>query len=80
MEGKRSQGETKAQTKVLQTYFFIVFDFIFCDDAVWLLGLLPRKLDAALLHLFLDDLTDLGWGCLDKNMSISKGQTLSART
>lgn len=57
----------------MQTYFFVVFDFIFRDDAVGLVGLLPRELDAALLHLLFDDLTDLGRSCLDKSMSISDG-------
>lgn len=57
----------------MQTYFFVVFDFIFRDDAVGLVGLLPRELDAALLHLLLNDLTDLGRSCLDRRMSISDG-------
>lgn len=80
MERKRFQRETRTQTNLLQTHFFIVFDFIFRDDAVGLVGLLPGELDAALLHFLLDDLADLGWSCLDKNMSIGEGQTLSART
>lgn len=57
----------------MQTYFFVVFDFIFRDDAVGLMGLLPGELDATLLHLLLDDLADLGRSCLDKSMSISDG-------
>lgn len=65
--------------KEIHTHFFIIFDFIFCDDTVGLLRLLPGELNAALLHFFLDDLTDLGWSCLEKNMSVSEGQTL-ART
>lgn len=73
MEGKELQKETKTQTNPLQTHFFVVFDFIFCDDAVGLVGLLPGELDAALLDFLLDDLTDLGRSCLDKNMSISGG-------
>ena len=60
-----------------QTHFFVVFDFIFRDDAVGLLGLLPGELDAALLHFLLDDLADLGRRCLDKNTSISWGQTFT---
>lgn len=60
-----------------QTHFFVVFDFIFRDNAVGLLRLLPGELDAALLHFLLDDLADLGWSCLDKNMSISWGQTFT---
>lgn len=71
---KRFQRETKAQTNLLHTHFFIVFDFIFCDDTVGLLGFLPGQLDAALLHFLLDDLADLGGSCIDKNMSISRGQ------
>lgn len=68
------------QTNVAQTYFFIIFDLIFCDDTVGLLGLLPGEVDAVLLHSLFDDLADLGWSCLEKNMSISAGQTLSACT
>ena len=70
----------KAKTNLLHTHFLIVFDLIFRDDAVGLLRLLPGELDAALLHLLLDDLADLGWSCLDKNMSVSEGQSLSAHT
>lgn len=79
MEEKGFQKETN----VVQTHFFVVLDFIFRDDAVGLVGLLPRELDAALLDLLLDDLADLGWSCLDKGMSVSQvggGQTLYART
>lgn len=79
MEEKGFQKETN----VVQTHFFVVLDFIFCDDAVGLVGLLPRELDAALLDLLLDDLADLGWSCLDKGMLVSQvggGQTLYART
>ncbi len=65
---------------MLQTHFLVVFDFIFRDDAIGLVGLLPGELDAALLHFLPDDLADLGRSCLDKNMSISGRQTLSART
>lgn len=69
-EGRGKEGFRKTQT---QTHFFVVFDFIFSDDAVGLMWLLPGELDAALLHFLLDDLADLGWCCLDKNMSISGG-------
>lgn len=54
-----------------RTYFFVVFDFIFFDDAVGLLGLQPGELDAALLHLLVDDLPDLGWSCRDRNTALS---------
>lgn len=74
---ERDKGHT---TNAVQTYFLVVFDFIFRDDAVGLVGLLPGELDAALLHFLLDDLADLGRSCLDKSMSISGGQTLPART
>lgn len=79
----REEGSRKRQGHKqidCETHFFVVFDFIFRDDAIGLLGLLPGELDAALLHLLLDDLADLGRSCLDKNMSISWGQTNSART
>ena len=75
------EKETGTLASVPQkTHFFVVFDFIFCDDAVGLVRLLPGELDAALLHLLLDDLADLGRSCVDKNMSISGGQTPYART
>lgn len=80
MDGEGLQKETKTEANLPQTHLFVVFDFIFCDDAVGLVGLLPGELDAALLHFLLDDLTDLGRSCLDKNMSISGGRSLSART
>lgn len=73
-------GKRQRQTNVAQTYFFIIFDLIFCDDTVGLLGLLPGEVDAVLLHSLFDDLADLGWSCLEKSMSISAGQTLSACT
>lgn len=77
---KRAFRNRQRQTNVLQTHFFVVFDLIFCDDTVGLLRFLPGELDAALLHFLFDDLADLGRSCLEKNMSISGGQTLSACT
>lgn len=74
---RKRQGHKQIQR---WTHFFVVFDFVLRDDAVGLVGLLPGELDAALLHFLLDDLADLGRSCLDKSMSISAGQTLSAHT
>jgi len=77
MKGKELQ---KVLNRSTLTHFFIVFDFIFRDDTIGLLGFLPGELDAALLHFFLDDLADLGRSCLERNMSISGGQTRSGHT
>lgn len=62
-------------TNTFASYLFIVFDLIFRDDTVRLLGRLPGELDAALLHLLLDDFADLGWSCLEKKVLVSAGQT-----
>lgn len=65
----------KGQTNLLSAHLFVVFDLILRDDTVRLLGLLPGELDAALLHLLLDDLADLGWSCAEKKVSVSARQT-----
>ena len=67
-------------TNLLRTHLFVVFDFIFGDDAIGLLGLLPGELDAALLHVLFDDLADFERGYSDRTISISGRQTLPACT
>lgn len=71
---EKRREETRTQTDLLHTHFFVVLDLIFGDDAVGLVGFLPGELDAALLHLLLDDLTDLGRSCSDKEC-VNKGQS-----
>lgn len=48
------------------THLLVVFDFVLFDDAVSLTRLLPGQLNAALLHCFFDELSDLGRSCMKK--------------